>query len=149
MEDYIMRKFTILTLMMILGMSSVSFGKSYLCIPSQGVGLGTVGRGDWIISKEILVEKRYIVKTEGNNTKLKSVKEFGSLNSLICNDINPEKLMNGGNYLSCRETVPISEGGYTYLEFNFNFMNKEFNFYYMDLSIIRTGNVYSGKCEEI
>ena len=152
-----MRKFTFITLMMIFGMSSVSFGKSYLCIPTQGVGLGSVGSGDLIYSKENIVNKKFIVKTEGNNKKMKSVKEFGEIH-FICNDkdslkkdvgVSSTKVIKGGDFLSCRKTVPISQGGYTYQEFNFNFKYKDFNYYYMDMYLIRLGSVYSGKCEEI
>ena len=77
-----MKKFTFITLMMILGISSVSFGKSYLCIPSQMVVLNYEDREVQIVKEDEipLTTLKFLVKTEGNNRKMISVKTFGSDN---------------------------------------------------------------------
>ena len=51
-----MRKITFITLMMILGMSSVSFGKSYLCITERGLFI--LPDENWLMDK-----KRVLIKT--------------------------------------------------------------------------------------
>ena len=82
MENYIMRKITFITLMMILGMSSVSFGKSYLCTPYHYLldDLKSRGKGEFrIIPTKVLLEHtRFMVKTEGDEIQMKSVKLVGS-----------------------------------------------------------------------
>ena len=69
-----MRKITFITLMMILGMSSVSFGKSYLCTPYHYLldDLKSRGKGEFrIIPTKVLLEHtRFMVKTEGDEIKM-------------------------------------------------------------------------------
>ena len=76
-----MIKFTFITLVMILGISSISFGKSYLCIPERGT-----------------------------------------------------LLTHNKNYLITKQS-----------EFNKN----EFHYYSMNVTSIKMGSTFYGKCEEI
>ena len=69
-----MKKITFLTLVMILGMSSMSFGKSYLCISE-------VGRiFDHNPEVRIVPEEKYVVRTLGDDKKMISVQKFGETN---------------------------------------------------------------------
>jgi hypothetical protein len=71
MEDYIMIKFTILTLMMILGMSSVSLGKQYLCetdFSRKIINLSN-DKSKWE-SSDTHFYKMFIVKTVGNEERI-------------------------------------------------------------------------------
>ena len=78
-----MRKITFLTLVMIFGMSSVSFGKEYLCYPYHYIvdDLSSGGKGEFSIFPTDFIrgksEIKYMVKTEGNDEKMKSVKQVG------------------------------------------------------------------------
>ena len=160
-----MRKFTFITLVMILGMSSVSFGKSYLCIPSQWVSLkyldkdGKESRKSRVVKEdEIPKTSKFLVNTEGNNRKMISVKFFGS-DYYICK-VGEKRIqydrvwsgisesIKGGDFLTCRQPHTISNGGYTKMEFNLNIKTKDFNYYKMN---VRFGNGLSlfGRCEEI
>jgi len=155
-----MNKFTFITLMMILGISSVSFGKTYLCLPSNGILL--TGNQYHNIPEPTLNENKFMVKTEGNNRKMISVKPFGE-KGIICSV--GEKLVRGGkvtsgigvsikggDYLTCRHPVLLKNGGYTNFEFILNIKKNEFTSYTMDLEFIKgekVGVIQSGKCEEI
>jgi len=152
-----MIKFTFITLMMILGMSSVSFGKSYLCITERGLFI--LPDENWLMDKKKGLDKnKILVKTEGNNRKMISVKFFGK-DRYLCKV--GEKLfekgfgvisgvgesIKGGNFLTCRQPHTILEGGFTKVEFILNLKKRKFHFY--NLLEFRMGQTYSGKCEEI
>ena len=157
-----MMKFTILTLMMILGMSSVSFGKSYLCIPERGTLL-TPNKNHITTKQSEFDRNRFLVKTEGNNRKMISVKFFGE-SYYMCKvgEVYFEKghgilsgvgeSIKGGDFLTCRQPHTTSNGGYTQNEFNLNIKTKKFNFYNMEMKFggdDRFGQTFFGKCEEI
>ena len=151
-----MRKFTFITLMMILGMSSISFGKSYLCIPERGIFL--TPDENWLITKKIVFDKnKFLVKTEGNNTKMISVKFFGA-DYYTCKVgekyIEGGKVysgvgesIKGGDFLTCRQPHTSSNGGFTKDEFILDFKKREFHWYSM--LEFRRGQTLSGRCEEI
>ena len=155
MEDYIMRKFTFITLMMILGMSSVSFGKSYLCITELSHKFGFYD-GKYLSGQ--LLERKFIIKTEDNDNRMVSVKKFGE-GSYFCKDgeegeyqggINVS--IKGGNFLTCRVPFKKEYGGHTYKEFNLDFRFLRFilftNFDNSKEGLF--GNLVEiGKCEEI
>ena len=63
-----MLKFTILTVMMILGMSTVSFGKTYLFIPKRGTLL--TPDENYLTKQSRLNKIKYLVITDGNNRKM-------------------------------------------------------------------------------
>ena len=155
-----MRKFTFITLLMILGISSVSFGKSYLCIPSQMVVLNYEDRKIQIVKEDEipLTTLKFLVKTEGNNRKMISVKTFGS-DYYHCKvgekQIQYDRVwsgigesIKGGDFLTCRHPHKILNGGYTKIEFNLNIKTKDFNSYSMDVRF-GFGRSFFGKCEEI
>ena len=79
-----MRKFTFLTLMMLLGMSSVSFGKQYLCKSKVGVAvIPTFGKNNTKEQREkiwglqVMGITEYLVKTDNYDTKMLSVYLLG------------------------------------------------------------------------
>ena len=127
-----MRKFTFITFMMILGMSSVSFGKEYLCIPTSGVFLMNVEQGNTLQPSNQLSGKSLIVKTEDNDSKMVSVKEVGK-DYFFCKSgevLRDNMYLNitsgvgesikGGYVLTCRHPHTREEGGHTPNEFNLN-----------------------------
>ena len=76
-----MRKITFLTLVMILGMSSVSFGKSYLCISEiEKFITFSERKKKWIELKtpSSLEHNKFILKTYKNDKGIESFTEFGS-----------------------------------------------------------------------
>jgi len=156
-----MRKITFITLMMILGMSSVSFGneKMYLCIPDKGVSLG--GSSDSLDDSNELSGYKYIVKTEDDDSKMVSVKEVGK-DYFFCKSgevLRDNMYLNitsgvgesikGGYVLTCRHPHTREEGGHTQNEFNLNLRKMIFNSYFMYFNMVRIGYIHSGKCEEI
>ena len=155
-----MRKITFITLMMILGMSSVSFGneKIYLCIPDRGVDFG---RTSDTIEKSVWSRYKYVVKTKDNNSEMVSVKEVGEdyffcksgevLRGNMYKDVTSGVgESNKGKYvLSCRQPHTKEKGGYTQTEFNLNFGKMIFNSYWMNFDMTRIGYLYTGKCEEL
>ena len=153
-----MRKFTFITLMIILGMSSVSFGKSYLCIPERGTLL-TPDKNYLVTKQSEFNKNKFLVKTDGNNRKMISVKYFGE-DWYLCEvgekDINGGKVFSGvgesikgGDTLTCRQPHRSEEGGYTKQEFILDFKKNEFHYYSMNVTSMRMGSTYSGKCEEL
>ena len=154
-----MIKFTFITLMMILGMSSVSFGKSYLCITERGLFI--LPDENWLMDKKKGLDKnKILVKTEGNNKKMISVKYFGDdVNYCMVGKVIIQKgivisgvgeSIKGGDYLTCRQPETSSEGGFTGVEFNLNIRTRVFNLYTMSLKRnLRLGMSIFGKCEEI
>ena len=153
-----MIKFTFITLVMILGISSVSFGNSYLCIPERGTLLSH--NKNYIITKQSEFNKnKFLVKTYGNNRKMISVKFFGE-DWYICKV--GEKYIDGGEVLSgvgesikggdtltCRQPHRSEEGGYTKKEFILDFKKNQFHYYSMNVTSIKMGSIFSVKCEEI
>ena len=74
-----MKKFTFITLVMILGMSSVSFGKDYLCLSSHGILITNNQYRKLPLEKGSgysLNKLRFMVKTEGNNSLEKILNGF-------------------------------------------------------------------------
>ena len=150
-----MRKFTFITLMMILGMSSVSLGKSYLCISEIGK---FIDKSDGQYESSRITPKKIIIKTEDNDNRMVSVKKFGE-GSYFCKDgeegeyqggINVS--IKGGNFLTCRVPFKKEYGGHTYKEFNLDFRFLRFilftNFDNSKEGLF--GNLVEiGKCEEI
>ena len=157
-----MRKFTFITLMMILGMSSVSFGKEYFCV-SDIYSYFFFKDGKYK-SKEY-VPSKYIIKTEDNDNRMVSVKELGEDN-YFCKDGGggtygggKNVSIRGGNILTCRVPYIKEYGGHTFKEFNLDLELMRFNYY---KNIDHTYNVNfeyttftngvvskKGKCEEI
>mgnify|MGYP000433349128 CR=1 FL=1 len=164
-----MRKFTFITLMMILGMSSVSFGKSYLCIDESSSYISLkIDNSFKLYGKYESIEVvpiKYIIKTEDNDNRMVSVKKFGE-GSYFCKDGEEGEYqggitvsIKGGNFLTCRVPFKKEYGGHTYKEFNLDLKFMRFNYY---KNIDHTYNVNfeyttftngvvskKGKCEEI
>ena len=159
-----MRKFTFITLMMILGMSSVSFGKTYLCV--SDINSYFFFKDGKYKSKEY-VPSKYIIKTEDNDNRMVSVKELGEDN-YFCKDGGggtygggKNVSIRGGNILTCRVPYIKEYGGHTYKEFNLDLELMRFNYYknvdhtyhlnYETFGVnFPNGSIYKkGKCEEI
>ena len=157
-----MRKITFITLMMIIGMSSVSFGKEYLCISDIN---SYFFFKDGKYKSEEYVPSKYIIKTEDNDNRMVSVKELGEDN-YFCKDGGggtygggKNVSIRGGNILTCRVPYIKEYGGHTFKEFNLDLELMRFNYY---KNIDHTYNVNfeyttftngvvskKGKCEEI
>ena len=157
-----MKKFIFLTLVMILGMSSVSFGKSYLCI-SDVVGYFSYVGDEWKVYKT--EREKIIVKTEGNDKRMKSVKYFGDREKYICRygtdvmdknykgKINVEKgkSVKGNTFLSCRLTYLKSSGGHVHTEFILDLEKMLFDLYInfsRSKRKVRINEIHKGKCSE-
>ena len=166
-----MRKITFITLVMILGMSSVSFGKSYLCIDDTSSYIFLkIDNSFHLYGKYESVEvvpTKYIIKTEKNDNRMVSVKEFGKDN-YFCKDGGggtygggKNVSIRGGNILTCRVPYIKEYGGHTYKEFNLDLELMRFNYYknvdhtyhlnYETFGVnFPNGSIYKkGKCEEI
>ena len=156
-----MRKIIFLTLVMILGMSSVSFGKEYLCISE--VGRLVTYTDEWSVH-EIMLNK-FIVKTERNDERMESVKFFDK-DYYLCRDgtdvmdknykgkIDYEKgeSIKGNTFLSCRLTFLKSSGSHVHTEFILDLEKMLFDFYTnfsRSERSIRMTQIYKGKCSEI
>ena len=157
-----MKKITFLTLVMILGISSVSFGKSYLCISDVVRYISYVG-DEWSVH-DIMLNK-FIVKTERNDERMESVKFFDK-DYYLCRDgtdvmdknykgkINVEKgkSVKGNTFLSCRLTYLKSYGGHINKEFILDLEKMLFDLYTNFSRPNRTSRInqiYKGKCSEI
>ena len=143
-----MIKIIFLTLVMILGMSSVSFGKKYLCSTKVGVAvIPTFGKNNTkeqrenIWGLEVMGITEYLVKTDEYDTKMLSVyllkreNEHRSVKTIksfywCVTDKSNEYYTRGskshleidsqpGRVLSCRTTHSGSGEGRTYFEFIF------------------------------
>ena len=155
-----MRKITFITLMMILGMSSVSFGneKMYLCIPERGVDFG---RDSDTIEKSVWSYYKYVVKTKDNNSEMVSVKRVGVdyffcksgevLRGNMYKDVTSGvgESNKGEDVLSCRQPHTKEKGGYTQTEFILNLKEMYFRSYWMNFNIVKIGHLFTGKCEEL
>ncbi|MDC0077773.1 hypothetical protein OAJ98_02180 [Deltaproteobacteria bacterium] len=170
-----MRKITFITLMMILGMSSVSFGKTYLCetdFSRKIINLSN-DKSKWE-SSDTHFYKMFIVKTVGNEERILSVKPKGwKKNKYLCKDgENRGKdpfegvgvSIRGDDFLSCRVPYLIKYGGHTSSEFVLDLnvskpvesdrlKGVQFSLYenYNIGKIYRTQSllVLTGKCEEL
>ena len=155
-----MRKITFLTLVMILGMSSVTFGKSYLCITDEERNL--------ILNpnERIIHEDKFIVKTLGNDKSMISVKEFGkdyykclegSEFGYPTSDSVVEKntSIKGNTYLTCRTTYLKINGGHIQSEFVLDLERMIFINYFNNYrssspsTLTFSVGVTKGKCEEV
>jgi hypothetical protein len=145
-----MIKIIFLTLVMILGMSSVSFGKKYLCSTKVGVAvIPTHGKNNtkeqreriWVIRK--MSATNFLVETDEYDTKMLSVYELGGSveekqqNHWCVTDKSNEYYTRGskshleidsqtGRVLSCRTTHSGSGEGRTYFEFIFELETMKF-----------------------
>ena len=142
-----MKKITFLTLVMILGMSSVSFGKPYICISDVVAGIDTLG------VKKIDEVGKFLVKTNqlhwSSGGYILSVKEIGLKNPLCKNNKKPIK--EHSYILSCNKTTTF---GNVEVEFNLNLKNLnyiEFQLFKSRFDRITTPYylMYLGECEEI
>ena len=79
-----MRKIIFLTLVMILGISSVSFGKSNLCISDVGTGL-QYKKNKWKTEKYLV--KRFIVKTNYYEKWIKDAENYKDEDQKVKNKI--------------------------------------------------------------
>ena len=144
-----MRKFTFITLVMILGMSSVSFGKEYLCTPYRYLldDLKSGGKGEFrIIPTKVLLEHtRFMVKTEGNEIKMKSVKIVGSKENL-CEVGKESRSMKYRGYRICYNPLIGKYGHPKSFEFSLDLIKMTFKSY----SQKDGTRIFSkGTCEEI
>ena len=144
---------------MILGMSSVSFGKDYVCSTDRIVSDNENPdlKGWYLLYKEDHGSlSELVVSTEENDTKLKSVFKFGSTNHM-CRD-GHDSVENGGmgksirvgDYLLCTNSIE-DKGDYpTSLQFILNL--KTMTFRVFDQNVIDGNwkiNLSKGKCEEV
>ena len=147
-----MKKIIFLTLVMILGISSVSFGKSYLCI--SDVGTIFKSRNEvWDTDK--LAGNRYILKTNQNG----DIYHFGFFGEDLSFCPRSEVIDNDQNtrsfkyFKTCRTTY--REVGNTNTEVVFNSKNLKFQVYISGRYISKTikkgtgGLLEIGKCSEI
>jgi len=116
-------------------------------------------------------DRKYLVKTEGNDKRMISVKKFGEKDD-ICNvgsEIGQIEYMEStskvhtsiklGNYLTCNIPLRVFRQGSKWeslsqMDFILDTKYKIFNFYNIILGSLkgesdRIGYVVSGKCEEI
>ncbi|MDC0077772.1 hypothetical protein OAJ98_02175 [Deltaproteobacteria bacterium] len=161
-----MNKFTFITLVMILGMSSVSFGKDYLCESEvdQGFYYSKGKWGQYRLDKNDNTIKSFtfIVKTQGNDEKIESVKNIGDKHYL-CKDGTDDmksggkiehrkgESVKGNTFLSCNLKYLKSEGGHIKTEFVLNLKHMIFEFY-QNLTLSQSPwitQIKKGSCEEI
>ena len=157
-----MKKFIFLTLVMILGMSSVSLGKSYLCISEIGK---FIKKSDGKYKSTTYQQEKFIIKTEDNDNRMVSVKFFGE-GYYLCKDgqngWDGESIqtlgsgMNvstkGGYFLSCRVPYLKEYGGHIQIEFILNLKFMKFDFYRNSENIKMNNfgtSILKGKCEGI
>ena len=161
-----MKKFTFITLMMILGMSSVSFGKDYFCESEVDQGF-LYSKGKW---KQHRLDKndvslnsfKFIVKTKGNDEKIESVKYLGQ-KWYLCKDGTDDmkggskiehgkgESIKGNTFLSCNLKYLKSEGGHIKTEFVLDLKHMIFE-YYTNLTFSQSpwiSQIKKGSCEEI
>ena len=143
-----MRKIIFLTLVMILGISSVSFGKRYFCKSKVGVAvIPTYGKNNTQEQREkiwglrVMGSDEFLVKTDKSDTKMLSVYSLGgSVEEKQQNhwcvtdksneyyDIRDKSYLEidsqTGRVLSCRRT--IGGEGRTYFEFNLELETMKF-----------------------
>ena len=168
-----MSKKLFLTLVLILGISSLSFGKSYLCIGEKSINIypntTTYSSIDKVITWKHLSENggKFMIKTDGENEKIKWVKRFrakiyvcksgdthiseyspyASPKSGFMENIVKGESININQYLSCRLPYNSLIGGYTVVEFNLDL--KKMTFHYYRNSHKTNTETEKGKCEEI
>ena len=155
-----MRKIIFLTLMMILGMSSVSLGNSYLCISEVNrMFFFSYSYNKHVVSDE-KKEEKFIIKTEGLK-KIVSVKEVGK-DFYLCGvgKFKPQEGLGkgkvvsfkGGDLLTCRTSyIKEDYGGHTYNEIILDLKRTSF-IYFKNVysSVHQIGQSFiTGICEEI
>ncbi len=106
-------------------MSSVSFGKSYLCITDVGTGL-QYKKNKWETGKYI--EKRFMVKTNHENKFLTSLTYFGEDTNYCNPDDSRVKQHSDGGIIKCN----FQDGflGFTMMEFTIDKVEKKFQVYF-------------------
>ena len=154
-----MRKIIFLTLVMIFGVSSVSFGAKYLCVSNQSAIIGTEGvTNTKSIGKFLVVTKcldllgNIDVKCKHRGDYIYSVKSFGIKGKVWCKDNKPIESPDS-KVLSCNEK---SKSGNTKVEFNMNFKSRDYYSFQMFNSEFGKRmksreyfEFWRGSCEEI
>jgi len=156
-----MRKFTFTTLMMILGMSSVSFGKEYLCVSTYDVH-PLFHQNKWNIQS--YGSSKYVIKTDKEGKKILSFKNFGQ--DYIHCPMNPKddpletltpqiqqyvkrnndrQVLYKNGVISCRSTWV--KGKTTMMDINFE--PKRMKFHIFSTGFHDSISLTVGKCEEM
>ena len=143
-----MKKVIFLTFVMIFGVSSVLFGKQYVCVSDAGMEIDNFEG-----VKKIDEVGKFLVKTNqlhwSSGGYILSVKEIGLKNPLCKNNKKPIK--EHSYILSCNKTTTF---GNVEVEFNLNLKNLdyiEFQLFKSRFDRITTPYylMYLGECEEI
>ena len=149
-----MRKIIFLTLVMIFGVSSVSFGKQYLCVSNLSRLITIDGVKNNPIGK-FLVLTKCDVKCIHRGDYIYSVKSFGIKGRVWCKDnpISRTSFVENSDVISCNEK---SKYGNTKVEFNMNFRTRDFIGFQMFNSTFGKRfqeneyyKIWLGSCEEI
>ena len=144
-----MKKITFLTLVMIFGMSSVSFGKEYLCTPYRYLldDLKSGGKGEFrIIPTKLLLEHtRFMVKTEDDEIMIKSVKQVGS-KEYLCEVGKGSQSIRHFGYRICHNPLVGKLGHPQSYEFSLDLRKMTFKSYSQKRG---TRILSKGICEEI
>ena len=126
-----MRKIIFLTLVMIFGVSSVSFGAKYLCVSSKSAIITTregvtntkrIGKF-LVVTKCLDLLGNIDVKCKHRGDYIYSVKSFGIKGKVWCKDNQPIESPDS-KVLSCNKKNPNS--GNTKVEFNMNFKPSDY-----------------------
>ena len=143
-------------------MSSVSFGKSYLCLSEIGK---FIKKSDGQYESSSFTQQKFIIKTEDNDNRMVSVKFVGE-EYYICKDgqngWDGESLetlgsgmnvsIKGGHFLSCRVPYLKEYGGHINIEFILNLKFMKFDYYHNSENIKMNNfgtSIFKRKCEEI
>ena len=125
-----MRKIIFLTLVMIFGVSSVSFCAKYLCVSNKSAVIGTGGVTNTkrigkflVVTKCLDVLGNIDVKCKHRGDYIYSVKSFGKKGKVWCKDNQPIESPDS-KVLSCNKKNPNS--GNTKVEFNMNFKPSDY-----------------------
>ena len=147
-----MRKITFITLVMIFGVSSVSFGKQYLCVSNLSRMITIDGVKHNPIGKFLVLTKCDVKCIHQRGDYIYSVKSFGIKGKVWCKD-NPTIKSPDSLVLSCNEK---SKYGNTKVEFNMNFRTRDFIGFQMFNSTFGKRiqeyeyyKIWMGSCEEI
>lgn len=148
-----MRKIIFLTLVMIFGVSSVSFGAKYLCVSNKSAIIGTEGvTNTKRIGKFLVITKCDPKCIHQRGDYIYSVKSFGIKGKVWCKD-NPTIKSPDSLVLSCNEK---SKYGNTKVEFNMNFKPSDYISFQMFNSTFgkrmksrEYSEFWMGSCEEI
>ena len=156
-----MRKIIFLTLVMILGMSSVSFGAKYLCVSNKSAIISTqegvtntkrIGKF-LVVTKCLDLLGNIDVKCKHRGDYIYSVKSFGIKGKVWCKDNQPIESPDS-KVLSCNKKNPNS--GNTKVEFNMNFKPSDYISFQMfnsefgeRMKSYEFTEFWRGYCEEI